>query len=197
MCVLVNEVLLCHMKAHSASGLHWMKCVITFFIHFPLVRANPTFCYTPTHPYSRAPHVGTQSHSRAKLLFTRLSVFFFVIISVPVASWSFQLPLFQCTLPGASGNNETLGHGKIISLPSTHTVVLTHDPGPRPSICLSCVQYLTPSWIYLSLPHNYLLTSPIIMPEPTCRAWGQSLILWGQGCLACGLPTLISAELSF
>lgn len=113
------------------------------------------------------------------------SVFsFFVIISVPVASWSFQLPLFQFTLPGASGNNETLGHGKIISLPSTHTVVLTHDPGPRPSICLSCVQCLTPSWIYLSLPVNYLLTSPIIMPKPTCRALGQSLILWGKA----GLP---------
>lgn len=126
-------------------------------------------------------HFYLNSHLQQGSIFSFFFVLYIYIYIIFVVSWSFQLSLFKCTLPGASGNNETLRHGKIISLLSSHTVVLlTHDPGPQLSICLSHAQCLTPSWIYLSLPLNYLLMSPTITPKPTCGALGQRLILWGK-----------------
>ncbi len=190
MSVLLNEVVICHRRSprsspcqstHIPPSYEW-NVSSQFSFGFHLLRPIP-FCHTPTHRYTPVPHAVRESQSNAKLLFpsvSRLSLFFltlFGIISVPVASWSFQLPLFQFRLLGASGNNEKVVHGKIISLHSTLTVVpLTHDPGPQPSICSSGVWCWTPSWIYLSLPCNYLLTSPIVMPRPTFGALGQSLI---------------------
>lgn len=131
-------------KALSASGLVWMRCVVAVFIWFPLVKAIPVL--SVSHPRILTPKRPMQRDNPTVMLnfYSHLqqgSMFpfsFLGIISVPVASWSFQLPLFQFGLPGASGNNETVGHGKIISLLSVHIeVLLTHDPGlSTPSVHL-------------------------------------------------------------
>lgn len=116
-----------------------MKYVITVLIWFLLMKPYPMISHTHTSSHSCIP-IQWDNPYQTILLFpsaTGLHVpppsFCFRIISVPLGGWSFQLPLFQFRLPEASGNNETVGHGKIISLHSIHIVVLlTHDPGLSP-----------------------------------------------------------------
>lgn len=129
-------------KAHPASGLKYLWPMNEMCHHsLLLVSTCKGLSHTITHPHILTLMHPIQWDNPTVMLnfYSHLqqgSVFFFScfrIISVPVASWSFQFPLFQFRLPEASGNNETVGHGKIISLPSIHIVVLlTHDPGLSP-----------------------------------------------------------------
>lgn len=142
-CLLLNEVVECHRISPQSSLCQWTHIPPSewdvssqFSIGFHSLRPI-LYCLTPTHPDT---HAVRESQSNANF-YSHLQqgsmcfyFFFFGIISVPVARWSFQLPLFQFRLPGAYGNNETVGHGKIISLPSIHLVILlTHDPDLSPA----------------------------------------------------------------
>lgn len=139
-----------------------------------------------------------QSHSNGNLLFlfgSRLQLFFSFlrIISADHSSSHY----FSSDYLKHLGIMKPWDMEKSFSLFSIHMLVLlTHDPWPRRCICLSCVWCQTPSWNYLSLPRNYLYTSPFIIAKINLWAQRAKPHPQGQHCRMWGSITLSSTELS-
>lgn len=199
--MLLNEVFLCRWKsprAHSASELKYLQLMNEMCHHsFHLVSPyGPLLSHSHTHTH--APH--WWDNLILMVIFysylDRDSSFFFSFLRIISADHS-SSHYFSSDYLKHLGIMKPWDMEKSFSLFSIHMLVLlTHDPWPRRCICLSCVWCQTPSWNYLSLPRNYLSTSPFIIAKINLWAQRAKPHPQGQHCRMWGSITLSSTELS-